>query len=114
LPLIERGDAAGGGADEAFYRYEWYNGLWFGIRAIRTPEFKYCFNPAGVDELYDLRADPAELNNLAGRAETRAVEERLARRLLGHLRECGDARAASKLEIALAAQADGSGPPNAT
>ena len=107
-PLIERGDAAGG-ADEAFYRYEWYNGLWFGIRAIRTPEFKYCFNPAGVDELYDLRADPAELNNLAGRAETRAAQERLARRLLGHLRECGDARAASKLQIALAAQAHGSG-----
>jgi len=67
-------------------------------------------DPAGVDELYDLRADPAELNNLAGRAETRAAQERLARRLLSHLRECGDAPAASKLEIALAAQADGSGP----
>jgi hypothetical protein len=65
---------------------------------------------AGVDELYDLGADPAELNNLAGRAETRAAQERLARRLLGHLRECGDAPAAGKLEIALAVQADGSGP----
>ena len=50
LPLIERGDAGWNGPDQAFYRYEWYDGLWFGIRAIRTPEYKYCFNPAGQDE----------------------------------------------------------------
>jgi arylsulfatase A-like enzyme len=58
-PLIERGDAARNTPDEALYRYEWYDGLWFGIRAIRTPNYKFCFNPAGNDELYDLRADPA-------------------------------------------------------
>lgn len=64
-PLIEHGDSGWDSPDEAFYRYEWYNGLWFGIRAIRTPDYKYCFNPSDFyDELYDLRKDPGELVNL--------------------------------------------------
>jgi arylsulfatase A-like enzyme len=98
LPLIERGDAGWTGPDEAFYRYEWYDGLWFGIRAMRTPDHKFCFNPAGVDELYDLRQDPAERHNLAGTLETKSIENDLARRLLGHLEQCGDALAAAKLK----------------
>lgn len=103
LPLIERGDSASAGPDEAFYRYEWYDGLWFGIRAIRTPDHKYCFNPAGVDELYDLRQDPVEMNNLAGRPEMRGVEETLARRLLAHLAQSEDTLPAGKLAAALKA-----------
>lgn len=98
FPLIERGDLAWSSPDEAFYRYEWYNGLWFGIRAIRTPRHKYCFNPCGVDELYDLAADPGEISNLSGRAETRAVERDLQARLLAHLQESGDSLLHSKLK----------------
>jgi len=101
LPLMEQGDQAWSGPDEAFYRYEWYDGLWFGIRAIRTPEYKYCFNPAGVDELYDLRKDQGEMNNLAGRPEIRGVQDALARRLLAHLEQAGDAVPAVKLKSAL-------------
>lgn len=64
-PLIEHGDGGWNVPDEAFYRYEWYNGLWFGVRAIRTQDYKYCFNPSDIyDELYDLRNDPGELVNL--------------------------------------------------
>jgi len=99
-PLIERGDSACSGPDEAFYRYEWYDGLWFGIRAMRTPDYKYCFNPAGVDELYDLRKDPAEMNNLAGKPETKAIENDLAQRLLAHLEQTGDALSAAKVKAA--------------
>lgn len=102
LPLIERGDAGWTGPDEAFYRYEWYNGLWFGIRAIRTHDYKYCFNPVGPDELYDLRKDPAEMRNLAGSAGTKDVEATLARRLMAHLEECGDTFLAAKMKTARA------------
>lgn len=99
LPLVERGDAGWSGPDQAFYRYEWYDGLWFGIRAIRTPEYKYCFNPAGADELYDLRRDPAEMTNLAGKPAMQSVENELAERLLTHLDECGDVVPAAKLKL---------------
>lgn len=96
-PLMERGDAGWEGPDEAFYRYEWYNGRWFGIRAIRTPEWKYCFNPAGVDELYDLKRDPIEMNNLAVAKPAPAALGKLQKRLLEHLQAAGDRMPAEKL-----------------
>jgi arylsulfatase A-like enzyme len=89
-PLIEHGNRGWNTPDEAFYRYEWYNGLWFGIRAIRTPEFKYCFNPGGIDELYDLRKDPGELTNLIDSPAVVAVQRQLEDRLLAHLETAGD------------------------
>jgi arylsulfatase A-like enzyme len=101
LPLMTSGDTGWNTPDEAFYRYEWYNGLWFGIRAIRTREYKYCFNPGGVDELYDLRKDPGELTNLAGKPELRGAEHELARRLLTHLEQAEDSRAAARLSTHL-------------
>ncbi|NOY80233.1 MAG: sulfatase-like hydrolase/transferase [Kiritimatiellaeota bacterium] len=33
------------------------------VRAIRTHSFKYIFNACDIDELYDLRDDPAEMRN---------------------------------------------------
>lgn len=63
--LMERGDRADKGRkDTALYAYEWYNGGWFGIRALRTPDMKFVWNPGDSrDELYDLRKDPIEVNN---------------------------------------------------
>ena len=110
LPLMERGDAGWSGPDEAFYRYEWYDGLWFGIRAIRTPQWKYCFNPAGIDELYDLRSDPGEMNNLAAKPETSGVQTGLAQRLLVHLQETGDNLIAPRLQTYLKAGSGKSAP----
>jgi arylsulfatase A-like enzyme len=98
LPLMERGDAGWSGHDEAFYRYEWYNGRWFGIRAVRTHTHKYCFNPAGVDEFYDLKADPGEMNNLAAAKAPPAALRPLQERLLAHLAESGDAMLHAKLK----------------
>ncbi len=101
-PLIEGGDSGWDTPDEAFYRYEWYNGLWFGVRAIRTPEFKYCFNPGGIDELYDLRKDPGELLNLIDTPAAAPVQHRLEDRLLAHLDQVGDTLVAPRLKEYLA------------
>ncbi|WP_166425443.1 sulfatase-like hydrolase/transferase [Paraglaciecola sp. 20A4] len=64
--LMEQGDIADKGrVDKALYAYEWYNGGWFGIRALRTPEMKFVWNPGdNRDELYDLKNDPIEVNNV--------------------------------------------------
>jgi len=44
-----------------------YNGAQFGLymqRMLRDRRYKYVWNPTDIDELYDLQADPGELQNL--------------------------------------------------
>jgi arylsulfatase A-like enzyme len=50
--------------------------------AVRTESHKYIYCPEEFDELYDLRADPRELVNLAPREEARAAREELRELLL--------------------------------
>jgi arylsulfatase A-like enzyme len=90
FPLIEQGDGGWSSPDEVFYLYEWYNGIWFGIRTIRTHEYKYCWNPAGIDELYDLKNDRIEMKNLFDLPEYCTIQEGLQEKLLDHLREIDD------------------------
>jgi arylsulfatase A-like enzyme len=61
-------------------------------RMVRTPEWKYAHYVDDTPELYDLRQDPWELENLAGRPAYREQEERLRRRLLERTIEAGDPR----------------------
>lgn len=90
LPLMRQGDQGWNTGDEAFYRYEWYNGSWYGIRAVRTPHYKYCWNPAGLDELYDLQNDPHEMQNLVSQKAHQGSVRALQKRLLDHLRRTQD------------------------
>ena len=52
------------------------------VRAVRTPEWKYIHRyPYGPHELYDLRNDPGETTNLAGKAERRVKEREMRDRM---------------------------------
>ena len=51
-------------------------------KMVRTTRWKYCYYPDGYAELYDVRADPHECANLAGRTEMRDLEFDLRTRLL--------------------------------
>ena len=57
---------------------------------LRTPRYKYVEHVWGAVELYDLRRDPDELENLARSPALHGVRARLARRL-GELRSCAGA-----------------------
>jgi choline-sulfatase len=56
-----------------------------GFRLIRTPDHKLVENANDVDELYDLRSDPDEQNNVA--EEHPAVVSRLSARMKERFRE---------------------------
>jgi arylsulfatase A-like enzyme len=93
--------AASNHSDEAFFQMsEFWN-----ARGLRTQDWTYVAaaprekplheakpNSPGYHtfQLYDNRADPYQLVNLAGRKETKAIEERLQERLLVRMREAGD------------------------
>ena len=57
---------------------------------LRTPRYTYVENASGRRELYDLRRDPAELQNLAGTPAAAALQAKLAARLRT-LRDCAGA-----------------------
>jgi len=61
----------------------------FWQRMVRTPEFKYIFNPTSRDEHYDLENDPWETENVI----TSANKDKLVwakRTLLAWMKETGD------------------------
>jgi arylsulfatase A-like enzyme len=59
-------------------------------RMVRTDRYKYVFNAPDVDELYDLEADPHELQNLVDHPDYRAVRDRLRRLLTEWMAERSD------------------------
>ncbi|MDN6202690.1 MAG: sulfatase-like hydrolase/transferase [Micrococcaceae bacterium] len=59
-------------------------------RMIRDYRYKYIANPEGIDELYDLEADPDELNNVVDVPVYRPVLKDLRLRLYQELIRRGD------------------------
>jgi arylsulfatase A-like enzyme len=70
-----------------------YNGQQFGLfsqRMLRTNEWKYVWNGTDVDELYDLREDPAEVRNLIHDPRHHDLVAALRARLYQAMRADGD------------------------
>jgi len=57
------------------------------------PFFKLWFDRRGSEELYDLKQDPAQINNLIDRPEYAEVKQRLAQELNDYLKRTRDPRA---------------------
>ncbi|ELY87251.1 sulfatase-like hydrolase/transferase [Natrialba taiwanensis] len=94
VPLLENG------GDPDAVAMEWpdstvaqYHGDEFGLytqRMVRTDRYKYVYNGPGVDELYDLEADPAELQNLIDHPDYADERRELRTRLIEWMDETGD------------------------
>jgi arylsulfatase A-like enzyme len=80
------------GRTEAYGVYYGCQMGWFTQRMLRTERWKYVWNATAPDELYDLRADPHELENLAD-ADPENVLPDLRRRLADWLRDTDDSLA---------------------
>lgn len=66
-----------------------YNGQQFGLynqRMIRGTRWKYIWNMTDIDELYDLQADPNELNNVIGETRNEGVIAELRLKLYEELK----------------------------
>ena len=89
FPLLE-GDSPQEWPDSVFAQY---HGDEFGLysqRMVRTERFKFVFNGPDVNELYDLEADPAELQNLIDHPHYVEVRDDLQRKLIEWMQETAD------------------------
>ncbi len=72
---VLRAEPIDGWENVIFYEFE-------NTRMVRTPDWKYTRRHGdGPDELYDLKQDPREQTNLAGRPQHADTQRQLARRL---------------------------------
>ncbi len=111
-------DPTGPGDDTVFAEKSWHGNEYDPMRCIRTDRYKFIMNfqngflyqipldikqgasgraadplrcrPRPDTELYDLAADPDEMDNLSGRSEVAAIETTLKQRLLSRMKDTGD------------------------
>ncbi len=67
---------------------DWHQTVEF--RAVVDDRYKYVFNLGDLDELYDLHADPYELDNQIDTPGSAAIQARLKQRLLRWMQETDD------------------------
>lgn len=59
-------------------------------RMLRTRTTKYVFNPADIDELYDLESDPGELHNLVAEPNQTGLLREMRGRMLDRFKKIDD------------------------
>lgn len=64
---------------------------------LHTRDFKFVINPKSINELYDLRLDPAEMNNVHTVPVYDKIRKELATSLYLQLRERGDHSSAKRM-----------------
>ena len=62
-------------------------------RMLHTGRYKYVFNPADFDEIYDLESDPYELHNIIDEAAMQGTRKELAGRLVAEMERTRDPHA---------------------
>ncbi|NLF40383.1 sulfatase-like hydrolase/transferase [bacterium] len=76
--------------------------LYYSQRSVMTKEFKYVFNGFDFDELYDLRTDPHEMNNVAQNPAYKNVLLDMCRRMWRFALREQDAMINNYVTVALA------------
>jgi len=76
--------------DAVFAQYHGDEMGLYSQRMVRTERYKYVFNAPDIDELYDLVADPHELQNLIDHPDYRDVRAQLRDRLTAWMRDTED------------------------
>lgn len=87
LPLIENPDADW--PDDVMCEFHGHRFL-YTMRMVRWDKYKYVFNAADLDELYDLEADPCEMTNLIAEPAYSDIAEEGRQRLLKWIKNTGD------------------------
>src|SRR5690606_16288022 len=94
LAPILRGEMPGDWRQEAYYHFYEYPGFHYVKRhyGIRTERYKLIrfYHDIEAWELYDLKADPKELNNLAADPDSAALLEDMKARLAALQERFGD------------------------
>lgn len=88
LPLVAEADVAW--RDTVVSEFGGVNSLAATLRTVRYASYKYGYNCAGEDELYDLEKDPWEMRNLIQHPGYRAVAADMRRRLFVWMEETND------------------------
>ena len=85
-----RGKAAAPARTDIFAQYQGTHQGLYSERMLRDGRWKYVYNPVSFDELYDLDADPGEIENLIDETEHAATLHRLRERMGDWMREISD------------------------
>ncbi|OAQ51568.1 hypothetical protein HTG_16050 [Natrinema mahii] len=93
VPLLENGGEPPAALEWPDSTFAQYHGDEFGLysqRMVRTAAYKYVYNGPDIDELYDLEADPAELQNLIDHPEYADARREMRERLIEWMDETAD------------------------